>query len=149
MGARLLAPYSRVLTRTAAGRTALMWGAMSRPWRVEPGEADYLIRNVATAPGWRETLDWTSGRRAEGLEQVRCPVLIAWGTLDTVLLARQGPRFVRGSRTRSFALCQARPSRCRRPGARRRRSRDLPGERRERTDDRRPLAEPPVAYPLD
>jgi pimeloyl-ACP methyl ester carboxylesterase len=94
-GARVLAPYADSLARTAGGRTLLLGGAMSRPWRPQPEEAAGMIRAAAAARGWRETLDWTSTRRAEGLEEVGCPVLIAWGSRDTLLLPRQGPRFVR------------------------------------------------------
>ena len=92
MGARLLAA-GRVLTRTAAGRTALMWAQMRPAVACRARRGRLPDPGVATAPGWRSSTGRPgAGRRGE---QVRCPVLIAWGTLDTVLLARQGPRFVR------------------------------------------------------
>ena len=94
-GARLIAPYADALARTAAGRTLLLGGSMSRPWRPQPREAVHMIKAAAAAHAWRQTLDWTSTRRAEGLEEIRCPVLIAWGSRDTLLLPRQGPRFLR------------------------------------------------------
>lgn len=88
-----LAPHADVLTRTAIGRTLLGASMMSRPWRADATDLAYTVRAFAAAPGWRDTLAWMSSHRAEGLEEVRCPVLIAWGSLDTLLLPRQGPRF--------------------------------------------------------
>lgn len=90
-----LAPYAAALTRTAAGRTALMSSMMTRPWRADRDEAAYAIRALAAAPGWDETHAWTSSHGAHGLEEVRCPVLIAWGARDMLLLPRQGRRFAR------------------------------------------------------
>lgn len=93
--AERLAPYAGALTRTPAGRSAVLSSVMGRPWRADPAEAAYMVRAVAAAPAFHETLDWTSSHRAEGLEEIRRPVLIAWGTLDLLLLPRQGPRFLR------------------------------------------------------
>ena len=93
--AERLAPYAERLTRPTAGRTALLAAVMSRPWRADPDEAAYALRALAGASGWHETLAWTSSHRAEGVEEIDCPVLIAWGTRDTLLLPRQGPRYVR------------------------------------------------------
>jgi pimeloyl-ACP methyl ester carboxylesterase len=93
--ARVLAPHAEVLTRTAAGRGTFLSSMMTRPWRADPNEAAYAIRALAWAPGWRETHAWTFSHSARGLEEIRCPVRIAWGTRDLLLLPRQGPRFVR------------------------------------------------------
>jgi pimeloyl-ACP methyl ester carboxylesterase len=90
-----VAPLAEVLTRTAAGRIASLSSMMARPWRADPKESAYAIRALATAPGWSETHGWTFSHRASGLEGIRCPVRIAWGTKDRLLLPRQGPRFVR------------------------------------------------------
>lgn len=89
-----VAPRAELLTRTAGGRIASLSCMMARPWRVDPEESAYAIRALATAPGWSETHEWTLSHRAS-LEGIRCPVRIAWGTRDRLLLPRQGPRFVR------------------------------------------------------
>lgn len=93
--AERLAPYAEAITGTAAGRAALFAGVTSRPWRLDPGEAAYAVPAAARAPGWRETLGWMSSNRASGLHEIRCPVRIAWGERDRLLLPRQGPRCVR------------------------------------------------------
>jgi pimeloyl-ACP methyl ester carboxylesterase len=93
--ARLVAPCAEELTRTRAGRVAALSSMMRRPWREDQGEAAYALRALAKAPGWDETHAWTFSHSARGLEDISCPVRIAWGSRDLLLLPRQGPRFVR------------------------------------------------------
>jgi pimeloyl-ACP methyl ester carboxylesterase len=84
------------LFRTPARRWALGWYIfMARPGRWSAEEAAYQIKMLGGAPSYMEYLRWTRGRRVDGLEQVGCPVLIAWGSRDLLLPKRQGPRFVR------------------------------------------------------
>jgi pimeloyl-ACP methyl ester carboxylesterase len=92
---RGIAPAAESMTRTAGGRVAALSGAMRRPWRLEAGDAAYLIRAFARAPGWDATLDATVSDQAKGLDQVRCPARIAWGSLDLLLFPRQARRFTR------------------------------------------------------
>ena len=94
--ARRLAPLADVLTRTAAGRTALFGQISARPWRMDPQAAAQRLRTVAASPSFEATLEHTvASDRARGLGEISCPVTIAWGTRDLLLLPRQGPRFVR------------------------------------------------------
>lgn len=94
-GARLARHWAGALTRTPARRAALLSTFFSGPRRLAAEEAAYAIRVLARAPAFDETLDWTLSHRAEGLDEIRCPVLIAWGTRDRLLLPRQGRRFAR------------------------------------------------------
>ncbi|MBA3861846.1 MAG: alpha/beta fold hydrolase, partial [Solirubrobacterales bacterium] len=57
--ARTLAPLADVLTRTAAGRTALFGQISARPWRMEPGAAAARLRTVAASPSFEATLEHT------------------------------------------------------------------------------------------
>ncbi len=94
--ARTLAPLADVLTRTAAGRTALFGQITARPWQMEPEAAAARLRTVAASPSFEATLEHTVATdRARGLGEISCPVTIAWGTRDRLLFPRQGPRFVR------------------------------------------------------
>ena len=49
----------------------------------------------ANAPGFDATLPHTVRRQVAGLNEIRCPVLILWGTKDVILIPRQGRRFER------------------------------------------------------
>jgi pimeloyl-ACP methyl ester carboxylesterase len=93
--AERIEPFADLLTRGGVGRTAALWSMLTRPWRLDPADAAYLIRALARAPGWHDTLDQTLATRAEGLADVRCPVQIAWGSSDRLLFPRQAARFVR------------------------------------------------------
>jgi len=94
--ARALAPHADRLTRSAVGRTLLLGQVVARPWRMSPAEAAGALRTLAGSTAFEETLDWTLKRtNATGLEEIACPVRIAWGSQDRLLFPRQGPRFVR------------------------------------------------------
>jgi pimeloyl-ACP methyl ester carboxylesterase len=92
-GAALLSPQAERLLRPTALRAALLGLAYGRPWRVGPADAVYTERALAAAPGWRETLEWMLSHNADGLDELRVPVLIVWGKRDRVLPPRQGPRY--------------------------------------------------------
>jgi pimeloyl-ACP methyl ester carboxylesterase len=93
--ARLAAPVAHLLLRPAAIRRALQWQFFARPQHQTADEAAYAVRALARAPAFPAACDWLFDHRADGLEEIRCPVLIAWGTKDRLLLPLQGPRFVR------------------------------------------------------
>jgi len=95
--ARLAAPHADALVSTALGRTLFFAQLLARPWAMPPGAAAEAIRALGDSPAFLETLEWTSkrGSPAKGLEEIRCPTRILWGTRDHLLLPRQGPRFVR------------------------------------------------------
>ena len=90
-----IAPYADTLTRTVLGRTLVLGFAMSRPWRADPADAAEALRLFAGAPGWHATLDELTNDRPRDLGSIQCPVRIVWGSRDTLLLPRQGERFVR------------------------------------------------------
>ncbi|HEY3187614.1 MAG TPA: alpha/beta hydrolase, partial [Solirubrobacteraceae bacterium] len=93
--ARLVAPVAHLLMRPAAVRRAAQWQYFARPERQTPDAAAYALRALARAPAFPAACEWLFDHRAEGLEEIRCPVLIAWGTKDRLLLPRQASRFVR------------------------------------------------------
>ncbi len=93
------------LTRTAARRWMLGWWAfMARPGRWSAAEAQAQIEALGGAESFMDFLRWTRGRTVEGLSDVRCPVLIAWGSRDLLLPRRQADRFVRAIPGAEFRL---------------------------------------------
>jgi pimeloyl-ACP methyl ester carboxylesterase len=66
----------------------------SRPWHVHPEDAVQAVLALAGSVAFLETLEWTVGRHeAEGLADVCCPVLLAWGSEDRVLAPSQAAHF--------------------------------------------------------
>ena len=105
---RRLRPYAGAVSRTAAGRTALFSLVCARPWRIDPDEAREAIEALADADAFPETLDRAIAGRAEGLSDIRTPMVIAWGTRDLLLLPRQGRRCTRaipGAELRELPGC--------------------------------------------
>jgi pimeloyl-ACP methyl ester carboxylesterase len=92
--ARTAAPVAPRLA-TRRGWRALMLGPMrGRPWRVPPSEAAAEVRALAAAPGFQRTLRWTVGAQvARGLDAVRVPVGLCYGTRDVMLAPFVTPRF--------------------------------------------------------
>ena len=89
------APVPAPLLRNVAGRTLLAGPQLSRPWRADPDDLIEQTAMFAEAEGFEATLAHTLGSQARGLDQIRCPVLVLWGSQDVILLPRQGPRFER------------------------------------------------------
>lgn len=84
------------LTRTPARRLLLNWWLfMARPGQWSAEQAAQQMRMLGGAPSYMDFLEWTRGRRVEGLGEVTCPVLVAWGSRDLLLPRRQAVRFVR------------------------------------------------------
>ena len=79
-------PVARVLF---AGPTS------ARGWRKDPAELLEETELFASNPGFEATLPHTLGAQPRGLTTLDVPVLILWGTLDIVLIPRQGRRFER------------------------------------------------------
>jgi pimeloyl-ACP methyl ester carboxylesterase len=92
---RRLRAHSRVVASSTAARTALFSIVASRGWRLDPEDARQAIEALADADVFLETLEATLGDRANRLDQIAVPTLIAWGTRDRLLPPRQGPRFAR------------------------------------------------------
>jgi pimeloyl-ACP methyl ester carboxylesterase len=90
---------------TAVGR-AIFAGAglqLARPWRHERAAMLAAVRDYWLAPGFGPALDWAFAHRVDGLDEIRCPVTIAWGTWDRLLPYRQAVRFqaaIRGAELR-------------------------------------------------
>ena len=89
------APPPRPLLRTKAGRTLFSGPMLGRPWRADPSDVVEQTAMLAAAPGCDLTLSATLDRQVAGLPEIRCPVLVLWGTKDVVLIPRQGRRFER------------------------------------------------------
>jgi pimeloyl-ACP methyl ester carboxylesterase len=89
------APAPDALLRNPIGRTLLAGPTFARPWRIDTDDMIEQSRLFADAPAFEPTLDKTLGAQVRGLDAIRCPVLVLWGTRDVILLPRQGRRFER------------------------------------------------------
>lgn len=89
------APPPDALLRNPVTRSMLSGPTSTRPWRKDPDDAVDETRLFASCPGFEPTLPHTFDRQPLGLTTLDVPVLILWGTLDVVLLPRQGRRFER------------------------------------------------------
>lgn len=81
--------------RTTAGRTLFAGPTYGKPWRADPDDLIEQMDLFADAPGFDSTLEATFTPQPLGLTELRCPVLLLWGTKDLILLPRQGRRFER------------------------------------------------------
>lgn len=90
--AAALEPVMPAILASRPGRTWALGFATGRPWRVPPDEALHNVRALATAPGWEATLPALTGGYFESGEGIDCPVTIAWGERDLLLLPRQARR---------------------------------------------------------
>jgi pimeloyl-ACP methyl ester carboxylesterase len=95
LAAKFGRPFANLLTRTGPQRTAMFWLTHSRGSLLEPAEAAETVRAYADAPGFNETRSWCVARRIEGLDEITCPVVIAWGSKDRLLHPRQALRFTK------------------------------------------------------
>jgi pimeloyl-ACP methyl ester carboxylesterase len=93
-GSRLSAPLGRLPFWLGPARSLLLRTMFARPGNVSPEAAALSNRKLADSPSFTASRRWISSHRPVGLDQVTCPVLIAWGTKDRLLPARQGPRWV-------------------------------------------------------
>jgi pimeloyl-ACP methyl ester carboxylesterase len=89
------APAPEPLLRNPVSRTLLAGPATARPWRVDPDALIEETRLFASCPGFDATLPHALDSQPRGLTSLTTPVLILWGTLDVILLPRQGRRFER------------------------------------------------------
>jgi pimeloyl-ACP methyl ester carboxylesterase len=76
-------------------RSLLAGPSVARPWRCDPDLLDEAIELYASCPGFHATLPHTFHAQPRGLTTLDVPVLILWGSLDLILLPRQGRRFER------------------------------------------------------
>ena len=81
--------------RNPLARTLLVSAVCARGWRKDPGEAMEETELFVSCAGFDATLPHTFDAQPRGLTTLDTPVLLLWGTLDMVLLPRQGRRFER------------------------------------------------------
>ena len=92
--AKLLAPCAALVPGLVATGAFFFSEVHSRPWRVRPEDAVQAVLALAGSLAFLETLEWTVGRnQPEGLGDVSCPVLLAWGSADRVLAPTQAAQF--------------------------------------------------------
>jgi pimeloyl-ACP methyl ester carboxylesterase len=92
--ARLSAPFAGPLAASRVTRTVLLGGLRSRPWRVPAPAAARELRDFGCCPGFQPALRSSVGARvASGLGDIRVPVRVVYGTLDSMLGALTAPRF--------------------------------------------------------
>ncbi|HYN51118.1 MAG TPA: alpha/beta hydrolase, partial [Thermoleophilaceae bacterium] len=89
------APAPEAILRNPAGRTLFGGPTLGKPWRADPDDLIEQSELFANAPGFDRTLPHTMHSQVRGLNAIRCPVLVLWGTRDVILLPRQGRRFER------------------------------------------------------
>jgi pimeloyl-ACP methyl ester carboxylesterase len=76
-------------------RALLAGPTHAKGWRKDPGWLAEETELFANCPGFEATLPHTFHAQPRGLTTLDVPVLILWGTLDVVLIPRQGRRFER------------------------------------------------------
>jgi pimeloyl-ACP methyl ester carboxylesterase len=106
LGAKLLAPYSRLVMRAPWRRRLLMMESFARAERVDPDDAAHLLRAFAWCPRFDELLD---AMRREGpvrdLDQIDSPVRLIWGTRDRdAPIEVDGPHLLAGLRAPDLVL---------------------------------------------
>jgi pimeloyl-ACP methyl ester carboxylesterase len=89
------APAPEPLLRNPVTRTLFAGPAVARPWKLDPDELIEEAELFASCQGFEATLPHTFDAQPRGLTTLQTPVLILWGTLDVILLPRQGRRFER------------------------------------------------------
>ena len=97
---RPLLPHAERLCGSTLGRRLLFGQFSEHPERLEPADAMYGFRASMECPVYRDLLHAGREENAHGLDQIRCPVLLAWPAKDRVLPFRRYGR----------PLCEALPS---------------------------------------
>ena len=89
------APPPSFLLGNALGRVLCAGPTYARAWKKDPDLLAEESALFASNPGFEATLPHTFEAQPPGLTTLEVPVLILWGTLDLVLIPRQGRRFER------------------------------------------------------
>jgi pimeloyl-ACP methyl ester carboxylesterase len=90
--AQRLEPYAEVVQGGPVRRTLAYWHLAARPWRIPADEAAGAMRNLARSPGFEATLEALADHSFGG-HTLDCPVTIAWGQKDRLLIySRQSAR---------------------------------------------------------
>jgi pimeloyl-ACP methyl ester carboxylesterase len=87
------------LARFRGGRWALLRDFYARPGRLEPEEARYGLTALVRCPGFVDIFEVNGTPdggliNAEGLEEIRCPVLIVFGSRDRITPPHQARYFL-------------------------------------------------------
>ena len=88
-------PAPEPVVRSPLGKVLIAGPVMARPWRIDSDDVAEVLRLFANAPGFDATLEHMLARQVRGLDRIDCPVLVLWGSRDTLLIPRQGRRFER------------------------------------------------------
>jgi pimeloyl-ACP methyl ester carboxylesterase len=88
-------PPPGFLLRNPVGRILAAGPSYARAWKKDPELLAEETELFASNPGFEATLPHTFHAQPRGLTTLDVPVLILWGTLDIVLIPRQGRRFER------------------------------------------------------
>jgi pimeloyl-ACP methyl ester carboxylesterase len=91
--ARLAAPAADNLMRIKPLRLAL-WQYFAHPTRLGARQAAEAIRAMGDTRSFHDLTAWTYTHAPVGLDEIDCPVLIAWGAKDRLLFGSQAERFV-------------------------------------------------------
>jgi pimeloyl-ACP methyl ester carboxylesterase len=95
-GSRLFARRPRLLAARPRLRRLAAWHHLAHPERMDPGDFAYMIAGAAGFASLAEGLAWNREYGgARGLDEIRCPVLLAFPEKDRVLPRRRyGERIV-------------------------------------------------------
>lgn len=94
-------PWIDTMSETAIGRTALLAGMRTLPWKASPREARIAKGGFGQQSGfWPMLVNAILADVPTGLDRIDCPVIVAQGTLD-VVGSGQTPRYaplIKGAR---------------------------------------------------
>ena len=91
--ARAATPVTEPLSRSALARAAGAAQMSVHPTRWPPAYYAATLRSIATSPGYELTRRHALPQRIRSGHEITCPVTIAWGEHDRLLLTgRQAPR---------------------------------------------------------
>jgi pimeloyl-ACP methyl ester carboxylesterase len=91
---KLVSRFGEAPFRNPRVRAALMWIVRAHGERMSAAHAAQDTLALARSSNFMRMWRWTWGRNAEGLEEIDCPVQVAWGEREHLLRPAQGPRFV-------------------------------------------------------
>jgi pimeloyl-ACP methyl ester carboxylesterase len=83
------------LIRNPVTRTPVFASMVARPWRIPPDDAVGMFQNLGGSPGFDATLIALDSATFSAGHEITVPVTLMWGTRDSLLIPRQGPRAAR------------------------------------------------------
>src|SRR5206468_6524235 len=92
---RLMAPHARRLTASPLARRLIAGQMVARGDRYSPDDLAETLRSLSAAPSFGAALGPVTGHRVRAGTAFRCPVTIAWGTRDYLLLSAPQARRAR------------------------------------------------------